>query len=147
MGYKAEIKRLTNILEVKKKQTDILYAALKKIVMEKGVEEDGEWKLDIPMIDTDAINAEYVIDTEPTENDRLIMHVKKGEEIIVCRSTSQKRFGKIYTDATHHPAVKRALITKRNTRSAECRFWKKAITWWFGLVRRTRSSAHRSDAM
>ena len=89
MGYKAEIKRLNGILEVKKKQTDILYAALKMLVMEKGAmtsgsDEPTKWTVTIPQFDPGQINLKFTINTEPVQaddpkDDKLIMTVTENE--------------------------------------------------------------------
>ena len=90
MGYKAEIKRLTNILEVKKKQTDILYAALKMIVRQEGLYSKGEngvekFIIELPQFEPEEINKHYTITTEPVEGetpeeDRLVMTVTENNK-------------------------------------------------------------------
>ena len=67
MGYKAEIKKLNQLLEMKQNQIDVLYAAVKAIIVEKGRTDDGNWNIQIPEFTPEEVNQKYVLVTEPKE--------------------------------------------------------------------------------
>lgn len=79
MGYKAEIKKLNRTIELKDRQIDTLFAALKTIIVEKGNTDDGDWRIEVPMFTPDKVNEEYGIETYPNDEAGTLIFCVRGK--------------------------------------------------------------------